>query len=473
MQRQRLPFSIPAISYDPKTKMGNGRVAHLTMKKPDGTAISWTCVVPNTVSNADLVTAVKGSKAGRLSSISSALSRAAAVPDSAQTSPLGPEAKAAKAGMLSPIAASHPVPAQSASTKSAHGASFNEGCDDVDSEIGFWDDVLDIWDLIEFEINVCDDEGGDFFYYLIDNGYTQPTTVAVDASAYQVTDIQDVTFTAEIASSRLVSRIDWTWTPTGAADPWTIACAGNDTTCTISVHGTGRMAFTVTDLGTPISGSIGVGGELAPDADSTDTDSGDTDDSSPSTTTSLTPISIVTGAAVLGTAIAEPDWVYTQGCHQCNPPADHLDWVEPDKNRPNHYGDCTDFVWTVMRETLGTTAWPYDTNHIARTKDFGYFTTSTAAHYGYIKIDSSQARAGDVVVRDPIQHLAPPNQADTIGGGHAGIFMGWEQGGVPEGWANNGNPATHTHPNKDNPTGRAGFKQKPGYLTFFFRAGTP
>src|SRR5665213_235305 len=42
LQHQELPFAVRAIQYDPKTKIGNGRVSHLTMTKSNGSVISLT-----------------------------------------------------------------------------------------------------------------------------------------------------------------------------------------------------------------------------------------------------------------------------------------------------------------------------------------------------------------------------------------------------------------------------------------------
>ena len=129
--------------------------------------------------------------------------------------------------------------------------------------------------------------------------------------------------------------------------------------------------------------------------------------------------------------------------------------TEVAKDLPNHLGDCTDFVWTVVRSVLGSTKWPFD---IARTVQFGAFDSTTAPKYGYVITDSAHVRYGDVIVR-----------VSGSQGGHAGIFEGWGQGGHPIGWANNGKPASSAHPNFDNPTGYSDFRQKTGTTTRFFR----
>jgi hypothetical protein len=93
--------------------------------------------------------------------------------------------------------------------------------------------------------------------------------------------------------------------------------------------------------------------------------------------------------------------------------------------------------------------------------------TDSLTKYGYVEVDSANAREGDVVIRAKMQ-------GDSSG--HAGVFMGFwaapEIGtaGHPVGWANNGTPATYQRPVDPKPTGKFDFKRKGVYVVFkFFR----
>ncbi len=176
-----------------------------------------------------------------------------------------------------------------------------------------------------------------------------------------------------------------------------------------------------------------------------------------STGGSPTPVSGTTSHLIATAAIEQPEWTYTQNCFHCDP-VNHPSWTEIAKDLPNHKGDCTDFVWTVVRSVLGSTQWPFG---IARTVQFAAFTSTTAAQYGYVLTDSADVRYGDVIVR-----------VHGTSGGHAGIFEGWGQGGHPIAWANNGLPASSVHPNFDGTTGYADMIQKTGYTTLYFRPAT-
>ena len=210
---------------------------HVTIKDHRGPASTLDCVLPNTLSSADIVRALEASSPSRWSGIVSALQRAREIPDSALDQPLGTSAASAKSRMMASAPAQRTV-ARLTSIKAPTGPSFNVGCENAGGTIAVWYGDADEWFEWDFEVDVCDETDGSWFYWLIDNGYTQPTTVSVDASAYHITQLDTVAFQAHIETTRLVSRISWSWTPTGAADPWTVACSGNDTTCSIQVHGT-------------------------------------------------------------------------------------------------------------------------------------------------------------------------------------------------------------------------------------------
>ena len=216
------------------------------------------------------------------------------------------------------------------------------------------------------------------------------------------------------------------------------------------------MTYTISDGGTYLQGSIGVGAVPPPDADSTGEEL-DTDSLAVETTATVTPVSGDTSHLIAMAAVEQPEWQYTQGCFHCDP-VGHPSWTEVAKDLPNHKGDCTDFVWTVVRSVLGSTKWPFG---VARTVQFAGFDGTSAPKYGYVLTDSAHVRYGDVVMR-----YSPSK------GGHAGIFEGWGQGGHPIGWADNGWPASSAHANHDGTTGYSDFIQKTGYTTRYFRPAT-
>jgi len=227
------------------------------------------------------------------------------------------------------------------------------------------------------------------------------------------------------------------------------------------VHGTGTMYYWIAVPQGNIDGWIDIRATMP---DSLDDNPGDVDDGdAPITTASgLTPIDTLTGLAILGYAEFEPEWVYTQGCYHCSPQyagtgphPDGPNW-EDDKNLSNRYGDCTDFVWKMIRKELSSTVWPFG---ITRTTGYEGLTTNTLAQqHGFILTDSAHAQRGDVVV------------TNTIGGsGHAGIFAGMAEDWHPIGEANNGYPTTTTRKRHDGTTGRHDFKAKAGQHTLYFR----
>ena len=144
-----------------------------------------------------------------------------------------------------------------------------------------------------------------------------------------------------------------------------------------------------------------------------------------------------------------------------NPP-DGPNW-EDQKNLPNHIGDCTNFVWTVVRAQLGS-AWPYG---IARTVTFGNMTTTSAKSWGYVIIDSATVREGDVIVRVKDTTVA------SLRSGHAGIFIAWMAGGHPIAYANNGSPAYVNKKRNDRKTGVVDLKRTGNLVPYFFRPATP
>jgi hypothetical protein len=456
MPRRELPFVPPAIQHDPKTQRGNGRVVQMTVKRPNGSPVALSCWMPNTMTSVDLVKSIGASKTAWWSSTFSELRHARAIPDSAHRQSLSDEAKAFEAEMLAPASN------QTVATASPHAASLNVGCDDVSGTFTWWDGYE--WVEISVEVNVCSDTYGDFFGWLIDNGYGSVSRVVVESNNYEVEELDSVTFTATIVGTGTVPRIGWSWEASGgtAADPWTTACTGHADTCKIQVHGTGTMHYTVAVVSGDVSGGMSVRADQPPDVGELGDDDGDASGAgTPSTNPAINGVSELTGQLILIYAFQQPDWVYTQGCDKCDPAKP--DWTEPAKDLPNHYGDCGDFVWWVMNHLLGSTAWPYA---VARTVTFGNFTATTAPKYGYLLTDSAHVRAGDVVVRDEVS-------GGVVGGGHVGVFWHWGAGGHPIGWANNGKPASSKHPNSDGLTGRFDFKQTSGWITRYFRPATP
>ena len=346
LPRRRLPFAMPPVQHDPKTNKGNAHVVHMRLYRPNQTPVELSCWVPNTVTDSVIANSIHASKGPRWTALLSALSRARTIPDSAEFQQVSTEGQAFEAEML----VATPAP-QAKPTRSRYAPLYNDGCESVSTTVEVYQSGDGTWVILQFEVDVCDDTGGDFFGWLIDNGYDSGTTVAVDASNYRIVAPDSVTFDAEVASYVLVGRIGWWWAPTGSGDPWTRAREGNDTTCTIQVHGSGQMEFTVQDemTGEYVTGRVVIGASTPPDAniDSLGDNMGDTDDGSTGPSFATHPISAATGVQILHDAWAtQPEWVYTQGCAQCDP--NHPEWTEAAKNPSAGYGDCTDFVWYVV-----------------------------------------------------------------------------------------------------------------------------
>jgi len=479
IQRQNMPFKIEPIQRDPQTGLGNGKRVQMVVSQPGAAPVTMYCWVPSTMTLDDLASnALKTSRNGRWKSVLTRVKNGRSIPEAGKRSPLSAEAQAFEAEVLA-----------ASSRTSASGmasANHNDGCVDVRAVIEYYWEEGDAWFTVTVEFTDCDSGGGgDVFCWVIDNGYDDPPHVVVDANAYEVMGTDSVTFTAEVVSTVHLPAVGWTWVPANGTswDPWTQACSGTATTCKIQVHGTGRMYYTVQDAeSNNITGNVRVIADTAPEIDDVSPDdAGDTDISTPSVTFATYPISAAQGTAILAEAKSQPNWVYTQGCYHCNPNlgyvTNHPDWTEPPKNLANHYGDCTDFVWTVARNVLGSTSWPFGSSEIARTVQFQTFTSSTAGYYGYVIIDSAQAREGDVVLLARVDTGGSP--AHTIyEGGHVGIFVQWvagPNGGYPNGWANNGKPASPAHPNSDGTTGIFHFRRKDPLHdhVYFFRQATP
>lgn len=464
VERKHLPFSVPAIQLDPTTKHGNGKVVRFHVNKPNSPPINLTCWVPNTLTTNDLVKIVSDSKGRRWSSIFSRFKEARVVPPGAFSQPISAEA----AAFENQILAAAPNPAQNQMVPNGLTPSLpatrDNGCVEVEGHFYWNNDDGTEWVQINFYFEVCDSAGGDVFTWAIDNGYYDPAHVIVDANLYEITVLDSVTFTAEIVSSHHVNAVGWTWVPASGTswDPYTQACAGNSLTCRIQVHGTGDMYYTIDDydLGSEVSGQVRVianmPDDVNPDADPTgDVELPDDWDSGGS---SSTPVSFATSNAILANAIAQPDWVYTQGCAQCAGGPN----TEPAVNVANYYGDCSDFVREVIHNVLGS-SWPHQK---ISTHMFNAFTATQLAAHGYEEVDAFSVRAGDVVDHTTI------DANGIVGSGHVGIFMGWAAGGFPIGWANNGRPATPTHINENYPVGRFNFHAASGYVTKFFRPQT-
>jgi len=432
----------------------------MVVRQPGAAPLTLYCWVPGTTSLADLSSsAVKTSQNGRWKSVLTRAKNGSRIPDVGERTPLSDEAKAFEAEELAPAQLGNRASSPTSATR-------NDDCVDVSAEIKYYWDEGDMWITVTISFTDCDaGGGGDVFAWVIDHGYDDPPHVVVDASAYEVMALDSVTFTAEVVSDVHLQPIGWSWAPSNGAswDPWTQACAGTATTCKIQLHGGGKMYYTVQDnASNNITSFVRVIVDLPADA-------GDDDGDSPFDTavdTGSVPSTAVTATesqSILSFAKGTGEWSYTQGCAGCklphgSPPGPN--W-EPAVDRPNHIGDCTDFVWWAIRNTLTSTAWPFQ--KIATWEYLTlYDSTAKLAKNGYVLVDSASVRAGDVILRG----RAPR------GSGHAGLFMGWAAGpggGYPIGWANNGTPATDTTSRYDGDTGRFHFKVKTGYVTRFFR----
>jgi hypothetical protein len=451
--RTELPFAIPAIQHDVTAGHGNGKIVQMTVHRAGKTDVTMNCWVPSTVTPDDMAKSFRSSSDDAVwSSLFGRVATARVIPSLGQRVVLSPEAIAFAGETLAPLAAAN----------AARGASTDDGCVPVRGIYEGWDLGTGGWIEIEIDITTCDG-GDDLFLYVADGPYGNDPYVVVKADKYQPIGVDSVLFTAELVNSEVhMSPIGWSWirSTVGGGDPWTQECLGTAFTCKAEVHGQGQMRFTFDTGSGTIWAYAQINPVLAADVDSLGLpDNGDTNDAVLSTAHFATnPISDAQALQILATAIAQPDWVYTQGCALCD---SVRTYSEPAKNLANHYGDCTDFVWAVANQYLGSTAWPFSAANIARTSTFASATTSNIGYYGYVITDSAHARKGDVIVS----------------GGHAGIFYGFQHNlsgtyGIAMGWANNGHPATNRQPNQDLPVGKASFKNNGAYWRFF-RQATP
>jgi len=112
-----------------------------------------------------------------------------------------------------------------------------------------------------------------------------PVTVSAQTTRVYPTD--SVTFSASIRSdiAGKLRRVDhpgdpaeavphivgWQWVPDlGEVDPWTTACSSRELRCTIMVHGSGTMVFSVRLAGQVCADWVHVDTRSVPDLDETD-----------------------------------------------------------------------------------------------------------------------------------------------------------------------------------------------------------
>jgi hypothetical protein len=458
IKRENLPFAIPAIQHDAKTGQGNGSVVHLTVNPPSGGPVRFSCWMPKTQTPSDVISALHSSRNGRWASLFRLVQRAREIPDAAHRAPLSDEVKAFAAVELAP-----PSGGASMSKSTKLRPNFDTGCFDVRGEFEW--ELDDVWYSVEVDIEICDDgdDGGDIFEYLIDNGYDEAPHVVVDANRYSVADLDSVTFTAEVVSDVHLSADGWQWTPAEgySSDPWTTACIGTATTCTIQIHGSGFMSYSVADGS--LTDTVLVYGNLAPDIE-LDDDNGDAPSSADSThgPTNTVALTAQEDSGVYNAAKASGEWLYTQGCARCTPP---YVGVGTDTSQANYEeqvnyslrrGDCTDLVHYAHQTYLGLTAWPFEK---MSTSQFNGWGPTPLAKHGFSQIDSTQVRYGDVVVK-----------TQNGGSGHAGLFKGWGAHWQAQAWANGGTPATLARKRHDGNTDLWTATRESGYTIKYFRA---
>lgn len=145
-------------------------------------------------------------------------------------------------------------------------------------------------------------------------------------------------------------------------------------------------------------------------------------------------ISAAQGVRILANAIQSGEWTYSQapsgGGHGFDPTS---------AKSGQQLGDCTDFCRTAARNTLGSS---WKSPEKASTAMF-----KAGNHPGFTEVEASAAQAGDVAVQ----------------GGHAGIFIGRENGNTWV-WANNGTPHNSRGTGyTDNATGAIKFNEDPRF----------
>jgi hypothetical protein len=460
VQRKNLPFAVPAIRRDSITGRGNGHAVRMRVRRSHGSPVSIGCWLPNDFSSRELKSALESSRGARWASILTTLPRSKVIPDPAARQPLSREVRTFGDSVLAPSA---PQSGALQNAKASGLLSADENCVWVDAVITIWDSE-EGWVYLYVEIYVCEepDPFGEVFAWVIDNGYGDYPRIVVDASDYEITVLDSVAFTAEVVSDTYMWIDRWRWAPAqGTAwDPWTKACPEvyqNDLYCRIQVHGTGAMYLEGEQFdGTRVSGWVRVVANLPPDVELSPDDAGDVEGPAGGNEVGNSGmlISDANRVSIAVAALNSGDWTYTQGCAQCGSGP----YSEPAKNLANKYGDCTDYVYTMVKSVLDG----YWNHEILRTFGFNSYNQTQLAWYGYQQITTLTAQVGDVVVRTKIG-----------GSGHAGIFYGWAAGGHPIGIANNGIPATPDHPRQDKDTGRFDFYARGGYVTKFFRPQIP
>lgn len=438
--RKMLPFNVKPVRRDATTGRSMGRAVSIRAETPDGAPVTMECLVDESLSVDDIAAALSRSKSGRWRAVLSQLRTARALPDSGRWR-RGDSALPRPAGTLRPSIAGMAM--QQAS----------ETC--VKVELVFqWTDTSGMWNSVTITFWVCNDSDGSGGYaWMVNNGYAQGSYIVVDADRYNIQQTDSVLFHADIVTSsfEIPYLQGWTWTPaSGVSDSWTRACAYNDFTCRIMVHGSGKIAFEAILESETLTGTVQINA-VAPDDVGTSEGDADFADTWGAFTKSI-PATARQSTAILSDAVRMGEWRYTQGCARC---AGGPNW-EPAVNIPEKFGDCTDFVWIAVKHVLGT-SWPHAK---ISTRMFNSYSSTALANHGYVQVDSASVRQGDIVVR-----------TRTTGClcGHAGVFTGWGAGGRPIGQANNGLPATPTQPNVDNPTGKFNFKAGSGQVTKFFR----
>lgn len=125
---------------------------------------------------------------------------------------------------------------------------------------------------------------------------TKPPAVVVTANTTRVHWLDSVAFVAQIrpdiaamlqppghADTTTRARphiVGWLWVPDlSGVDPWTKACTSVDLTCTIDVHGSGTMVFSIRLSNDVCAGWVHVEAQSIADIDETDSTSRVRDDS--------------------------------------------------------------------------------------------------------------------------------------------------------------------------------------------------
>lgn len=199
--RAMLPFSVPAISVNPHTGRGNGRVIRMVLHRDTGKPVTLSCWMPNSVAAPNLTNSIKASaRSPHWAELFTNLSFARPLPPTAER-PLSPEAAAFKAEMLEDDSVAFgpamlPPPDAFARNTAPH-RETNE-CDEYEMDIGRrpvrpddpdapvirtgtcacyeWDATIwfdgDSWH-ISVEFYFCAGGTGDDYGWMITNSYWQ------------------------------------------------------------------------------------------------------------------------------------------------------------------------------------------------------------------------------------------------------------------------------------------------------------